>query len=82
MWLANMACIEMHPWLSRAQTPGNPDFAVFDLDPQEGATWDQVVHVAGLVKRIEIEDGCSFFVKDGFRQDQTPRSISDDTIYI
>ncbi len=49
VWLANLACIEMHPWLSRADQPGNPDFAVFDLDPQEGATWDQVVYVAGLV---------------------------------
>jgi bifunctional non-homologous end joining protein LigD len=49
VWLANMACIEMHPWLSRATTPENPDFAVFDLDPQEGATWDQVVYVAGLI---------------------------------
>jgi bifunctional non-homologous end joining protein LigD len=49
VWLANMACIEMHPWLSRANSPANPDFAVFDLDPQEGASWDQVVYVAGLV---------------------------------
>jgi bifunctional non-homologous end joining protein LigD len=49
VWLANLACIEMHPWLSRATNPANPDFAVFDLDPQEGATWDQVVYVAGLI---------------------------------
>jgi bifunctional non-homologous end joining protein LigD len=39
----------MHPWLSRAANPAHPDFAVFDLDPQEGATWDQVVYVAGLI---------------------------------
>ena len=49
MWLANLGCVEMHPWLSRVERPDLPDFAVFDLDPQEGATWDQVVHVAGLV---------------------------------
>lgn len=49
VWLANLACIEMHPWLSRADNPAHPDFAVFDLDPQEGATWDQVVYVAGLI---------------------------------
>jgi len=52
VWMANMACIEMHPWLSRVGTPLNPDFAVFDLDPQEGATWDQVIYVAGLVKLL------------------------------
>ncbi len=49
VWLANMACIEMHPWMSQADNPLNPDFAVFDLDPQEGATWEQVTYVAGLV---------------------------------
>ena len=49
MWVANLGCIEMHPWLSRAERPDAPDFAVFDLDPQEGSTWAQVIHVAGLV---------------------------------
>ena len=49
LWVANLGCIEMHPWLSRVERPTNPDFAVFDLDPQEGVTWDQVVYVAGLV---------------------------------
>ena len=49
MWVANLGCVEMHPWLSRVERPAAPDFAVFDLDPQEGSTWDQVVYVAGLV---------------------------------
>ena len=49
MWIANLGCIEMHPWLSRVERPDAPDFAVFDLDPQEGSTWAQVVYVAGLV---------------------------------
>ena len=49
MWIANMAAIEMHPWLSRVQHPDAPDFALFDLDPQEGSSWEQVVYVAGLV---------------------------------
>ena len=50
MWLANMGAIEIHPWLSRVAAPDRPDFAVFDLDPAEGATWEQVVTLAGLVK--------------------------------
>jgi bifunctional non-homologous end joining protein LigD len=49
MWVANLGCIEMHPWLSRVERFDQPDFAIFDLDPQEGCTWDQVVYVAGLV---------------------------------
>lgn len=49
MWLANMGCIELHPWLSRVGHPELADFAIFDLDPQENVTWDQVVYVANLV---------------------------------
>ncbi len=49
IWVANLGCIEMHPWLSRVLHADRPDFAIFDLDPQEGATWEQVVYVAGLV---------------------------------
>ncbi|MCP4966575.1 MAG: TIM barrel protein [bacterium] len=52
VWVANMACIEMHPWLSRAERFEYPDFAIFDLDPQEGATWEQVTYTAGLIKVI------------------------------
>ena len=52
MWVANLGCIEMHPWLSRVERHEYPDFAVFDLDPQDGATWDQVGYVAGLVNVI------------------------------
>ena len=49
MWFANMACIEIHPWLSTVTTPDRPSFAVFDLDAAEGATWEQVVEVAKLL---------------------------------
>lgn len=50
LWLANMACIEVHPFHSRAGSLDRPDWAVFDLDPAEGSTWDQVVSVARLVR--------------------------------
>ena len=49
MWLANMGCIEIHPWLSRLQHIDREDFAVFDLDPAEEATWEQVVAVTKLL---------------------------------
>ncbi len=50
MWFANMGCIEIHPWLSRVASVHNPDFAIFDLDPAEGATWQQVVDLASHLK--------------------------------
>ena len=55
MWFANMACIEIHPWLSKVTAPDRPNFAVFDLDPAEGATWEQVISVAQLV-RVALEN--------------------------
>lgn len=45
-WLANQACLEIHPWLSRIQTPQNPDYIVFDLDPSTQNTFQEVVQVA------------------------------------
>lgn len=50
MWLANMGCIEIHPWLSRVRSLHAPDFAVFDLDLAAGSSWDQVVAVGGLLR--------------------------------
>lgn len=49
MWFANMGCIEVHPFHSRVSTLDAPDYAIFDLDPAEGAEWDQVVSGARLV---------------------------------
>lgn len=54
MWFANMGCIEFHPFHSRAGSLDNPDLAIFDLDPAEGSTWDQVVAGAKLL-RIALE---------------------------
>ena len=46
LWMANMGCIDMHAWSSRADKPDRPDWVMFDLDPAEGATFDDVVTVA------------------------------------
>jgi bifunctional non-homologous end joining protein LigD len=51
MWLANMGCIEIHPFHSREGSLDRPDWAVFDLDPAEGSTWEQLVTVGGLLRQ-------------------------------
>ena len=33
LWLANLGCIELHPWHARIDRIGRPDYAFFDLDP-------------------------------------------------
>ena len=63
MWVANMAAIEIHPWLSRVQHPENPDYALFDLDPQEGSSWEQVVYVAGLINVLLERLGLAAYPK-------------------
>jgi bifunctional non-homologous end joining protein LigD len=49
VWVANAASIDLHPWHSRIDAPQQPDWAVFDLDPAEGATFESVVTIARLV---------------------------------
>jgi bifunctional non-homologous end joining protein LigD len=49
VWVANAASIDLHPWHSRIDAPDQPDWAVFDLDPAEGATFASVVTLAQLV---------------------------------
>ena len=49
-FVANSGVIDMHPWHSRWDAPHQPDWAVFDLDPFEPATFDDVRDVARMVK--------------------------------
>ncbi|MCQ3803590.1 MAG: non-homologous end-joining DNA ligase [bacterium] len=43
LWFANMGCVEVHPFHSRHPQLHHPDWAVFDFDPAQGASWSQVV---------------------------------------
>lgn len=49
MWFANMGCVEVHPFHARAGSLHTPDYAIFDLDPADGATWEQIVGTAQLI---------------------------------
>ncbi len=59
LWMANMGCIDLHTWASRADRPERPDWVMFDLDPSEGAGFEEVIEVARLVKQtldlLELE---------------------------
>ena len=50
--LANLGCIEMHPWHSRRQKPDNPDYCLIDLDPDKSNSYEQVIEVAHMVKQL------------------------------
>jgi DNA ligase D-like protein (predicted polymerase) len=49
-WLANLACIELHPHPVRAEDLDHPDELRVDLDPVPGVTWAQVRAVARVVE--------------------------------
>jgi DNA ligase D len=55
-WLANQACIELHPWLSRIDRLDRPDHLVFDLDPPQDA-FERSVQVALVLKGVLDEVG-------------------------
>ena len=49
-WMANLACLELHPHPVRADDLDHPDELRVDLDPVPGVPWEQVRDVAAIVR--------------------------------
>ncbi|NJD57480.1 MAG: hypothetical protein FIA94_13915, partial [Nitrospirae bacterium] len=63
VWLANLACIELHQMHCRSPHFDKPDYFVFDLDPPEDFKFGDLVSIAREMKE-HIEDfGYRPFVK-------------------
>jgi bifunctional non-homologous end joining protein LigD len=54
-WMANLACLELHPHPVRADELDRPDELRVDLDPVPGVPWTQVRDVAKIV-HTTLED--------------------------
>jgi bifunctional non-homologous end joining protein LigD len=54
-WMANLACLELHPHPVRADDLDHPDELRVDLDPVPGVSWDQLREVARVV-RATLDD--------------------------
>jgi bifunctional non-homologous end joining protein LigD len=54
-WLANLACLELHPHPVRAEDLDHPDELRVDLDPVPGVTWKQVQEVTAVARGV-LED--------------------------
>jgi DNA ligase D-like protein (predicted polymerase) len=50
LWMANLACLELHPHPVRADDLDHPDELRIDLDPVPGVEWSQIRDVAGVVR--------------------------------
>lgn len=68
IYMANLGCIELNPWLSRITAADRPDFCVLDLD-SEDIGFEAVVKTAQaihhLLKQIDIDSYCKTSGKTG-----------------
>jgi len=57
MWMANLACLELHPHPVRASDLDHPDELRVDLDPVPGIGWPQIREVARVVQATLTDFG-------------------------
>ncbi|HET7693485.1 MAG TPA: non-homologous end-joining DNA ligase [Gemmatimonadota bacterium] len=62
-WLANLACLELHPHPVRAEDLDHPDELRVDLDPVPGVQWAQVRKVAQVVEAALTDFGLTGWPK-------------------
>ena len=62
VYMANLGCIEMHPWHSRVQAVDSPDWCLIDLDP-EGISFDKVIECAHVVREVLESIGAMSYPK-------------------
>src|SRR3954447_18921718 len=55
IWMANLACLELHPHPVRAENLDHPDELRIDRDPVPGVEWPQIRDVAKIV-RATLDD--------------------------
>jgi bifunctional non-homologous end joining protein LigD len=51
MWVINLGCIDLNQWYATCDDVDRPDYLHFDLDPGDGATFDQVLQAAIIVQQ-------------------------------
>ncbi|MBS7563594.1 DNA ligase D [Mucilaginibacter sp. Bleaf8] len=62
LYVVNLGCIEINPWLSNYKTPENPDYVVIDIDPHD-VPFTEAVEVALKTKEIFDRMKLKVFIK-------------------
>ena len=62
VYMANLGCIEINPWLSRIQKLNFPDYFVIDLDPED-ISFEKVIETALAVHEVLHLAGAPSFPK-------------------
>lgn len=63
VWVANLASLELHPFIHRARHLDRPTSIVFDCDPGEGADILDCARVALMLRDLLYELGLESYVK-------------------
>ena len=63
IYMANLGCIEINPWHARKGSSLQPDWCLIDLDPDKNNTFDEVIEVAHVVKKVLDAIGADCCVK-------------------
>ena len=63
LWLANLAALELHITLSKAEHYEKPDLVLLDVDPEPPATFDDAIEVSLLAKERINSVGLNCYVK-------------------
>lgn len=63
IYLANIGTIAQNPFMSRTTSLSKPDYFIFDLDPEKGASFKSVSEIALILKDILAEVGLKAYPK-------------------
>lgn len=55
LWVVNLGCIDLNQWYATCDDVDRPDYLHFDLDPGEGASFDQALETALAVRAALAE---------------------------
>jgi bifunctional non-homologous end joining protein LigD len=61
--LVQWGVLELHPWGSRKPRLDRPDRLIFDFDPDDAVSWDELVTAVGALRALLGELGLSGFLK-------------------
>jgi bifunctional non-homologous end joining protein LigD len=63
LWVINLGCIDLNQWYARCDAVNQPDYLHFDLDPGDGARFEQVLETAKIVRSALLQLGMKPLVK-------------------
>src|SRR5881398_2349702 len=63
LWVINLGCIDLNQWYARCDDVDRPDYLHFDLDPVPGATWENVLETALVVREALDSLGMTSYPK-------------------